>query len=61
MMVMGGACGGREGGGGGVGIMLTSGNGSMVRLNVNGDGNEMRKMRPEESRGGTAHHKTRGN
>ena len=32
-----------------VGTMLTSGNGSMVRVNVNGDGNEMRKMRPEES------------
>ena len=44
-----------------VGTMLTSGNGSMVRVNVNGDGNEMRKMRPEESRGGAAHHKTRGN
>ena len=34
-----------------------SGNGSMV----NGDGNEMRKMGPEESRGGAARHKIRGN
>ena len=40
-----------------VGTMLTSGNGSMV----NGDGNEMRKMGPEESRGGAARHKIRGN
>ena len=37
MMVMGGACGGREGGGGGgVGIMLTSGNGSITSFSMGG-------------------------
>ena len=35
MMVMGGACGGREGGGGGgVGIMLTSGIGSITSTSI---------------------------
>ena len=39
MMVMGGACGGREGGGGGgVGIMLTSGNGSITSFSMGGWG-----------------------
>ena len=39
MMVMGGACGGREGGGGGgVGIMLTSGNGSITSISMGGWG-----------------------
>ena len=39
MMVMGAACGGREGGGGGgVGIMLTSGNGSITSFSMGGWG-----------------------